>query len=221
MIKTIGIKLVGILAILIAMNLFLLFIWLFWATPTKEDAEINLASINSEISRLRSSITNIKEEITYYNANKAKFDELKKIGFTTEQNRLTIAKNLNDIRQASLVQNLKYNISDMVIIDNKSVQKLSHQLVKMTINLTNINAYFDTDIYKFTHMLNNKFGGHVRLLSVSLKRQPPEMFSDIIDKITNNKENIYTVTGDIDFEWYAILKQPEEETSPAGIKANY
>ena len=214
MIRIIGPKLIGIITLLVAINIALLSIWYFWTTPMTAQAKIDLSVINSEISKLRASIANIKDELKYYDDNKVKFDKLiEKTGYTTERDRTSIAKSLNELRQKSLIQELEYDISDTLEIENQLAKKAKYQLVKRRIDLKNIKAFFDTDIYKFIYAINNDFKGHTRIVSTELRRRPVEEFNKILDNITN-KEKDYMIVGNISFEWYALLKLPGEEALP-------
>ena len=79
--RIIGPRLLTTLGILVAFNLALFAAWFLWATPLKTDAERNLRTLDGEITKLRRSIVNIKDEMVYYNENIDKFNALKEKGF--------------------------------------------------------------------------------------------------------------------------------------------
>ncbi len=213
MIRIIGPKLILIILLLLFFNASLFGSWFFWSTPMKEQAEMNLNGINAEISKLRSSIYDIKDELKYYDDNKDNFASLVDDGYMKEQSRFSIAEVLEKMRKSSHVQKLSYDISDMAELEHDKAEKAKHRLVKRRIELKDINGFFDTDVYKFIYSLNSEFPGHTRVVSVDISRDPLSKFEGIIETISSGKQGSF-ISGSIDIDWYALVKLPDVENVP-------
>lgn len=214
MIKVIGIKLISIIATLLILNGGFFAVWFYMFSPMKEDANKELNTLNSQITQLRQKILNIKEEKKYYDANIDKYYALKDTGYMSDQDELQLTANLNIPYTAHHLISMSYDISNRTILPSTEIDRTKHELVKRSIELQDIDAYFDTDIFKFLHDINTKFPGHTRLRMISMTRKEPTTFSAALDRIAMGTEE-GIMTGTVSLDWYAMVpvsfvdEQPE------------
>lgn len=210
--RIIGPRLLVTLGILVSFNLALFAAWFLWATPLKTDAERSLRALDSEINKLRKSIVNIKDELVYYNDNIDKYNALKEKGFIRGEEDNTQTQVFEFIaaqRTANRIINMQYEIAEPVTIKSREVALTKYMLQKRQITLSNISAFFDTDIFRLLHQLNTQAAGHTRITSVSFVRPEPAGFEKALERIAlGTQEGLITATVLLD--WYNMAPLPEE-----------
>ncbi|TNE32043.1 MAG: hypothetical protein EP349_02560 [Alphaproteobacteria bacterium] len=211
--RIIGPRLLATLGVLVAFNLVLFATWFLWATPLRTDAERNLRTLDGEINKLRRSIVNIKDEMVYYNENIDRYNTLKDKGFILtgeeENPQAQVFDFIAAQRTANRIINMQYEIGEPVTIKSREVELTKNMLQKRQITLSNISAFFDTDIYRMIHQLNTQAAGHTRVTSVSLIRANPDTFEKALDRIAlGTQEGLITATVLLD--WYNMAPLPEE-----------
>ncbi len=204
MIKVIGAKLISIITALIFLNGGLFAAWFYMVSPMKEDANKELKTLNAKITQLRQKILNIKEEKKYYDENIGKYNALQAKGYMTPQDELQLTQNLNAPYTAHHLINMSYDISSVQKLPSSEIDRTKHELIKRSIELQDIDAYFDTDIFKFIHDVNTKFPGHTRFKSITMTRKEPATFSAALDRIAMGTEE-GIMTGNILLDWYAMV----------------
>ncbi|MBL1147296.1 MAG: hypothetical protein HND56_09150 [Pseudomonadota bacterium] len=211
--RIIGPRLLATLGVLVAFNLALFATWFLWATPMRTDAERNLRKLDGEIKKLRSSIVNIKDEMIYYNDNIDKFNALKDKGFILsgeeDNTQAQVFDFISAQRTANRIINMQYEITEPTTIKSREIELTKHMLQKRQITLSNIAAFFDTDIFRMIHQLNTQAAGHTRITSVSLVRPNPDNFEKSLERIAlGTQEGLITAT--ILLDWYNMAPLPEE-----------
>lgn len=211
--RIIGPRLLVTLGILVGFNLVLFAAWFLWATPLKTDAERNLRTLDGEINKLRRSIANIKDEMVYYNENIDRFNALKEKGFIRsgeeDGTQAQVFEFIAEQRTANRIINMQYEIAEPVTIKSREIELAKHMLQKRQITLSNIFAFFDTDIFRLLHQLNTQAAGHTRITSVSFVRPEPAGFEKALERIAlGTQEGLITATVILD--WYNMAPLPEE-----------
>ena len=211
--RIIGTRLMATLGILVAFNLVLFAAWFLWATPLKTDAEKNLRKLDGEINKLRLSIVNIKDEMVYYNEHINDFNALKESGFILSgEEDSTQAQVLEFIaaqRTTNRIINMQYEIAEPSVIKSRNIEATKQMLEKRQITLSNIAAFFDTDIFRLLHQLNTQASGHTRITSVSFVRPEPSGFEKSLERIAlGTQESLINATVMLD--WYNMVPLPEE-----------
>ncbi len=214
--RIIGPRLLATLGVLVAFNLVLFATWFLWAMPMRTDAERNLRTLDGEINKLRRSIVNIKDEMVYYNDNIDKFNALKATGFiltgeedSTQSTQAQVFDFISTQRTANRIINMQYEIAEPVTIKSREIELTKNMLQKRQITLSNIAAFFDTDIFRMIHQLNTQAAGHTRITSVSLIRANPDNFEKALERISmGTQEGLITATVLLD--WYNMAPLPEE-----------
>ncbi|TVQ83125.1 MAG: hypothetical protein EA357_07225 [Micavibrio sp.] len=215
MIQVIGTRLIVMAVLLAVLNAGFFAGWFLWAKPLKEDAERQVQRLDRDISRLRNSIDNIKEEMVYYEANIDKFEKLREEGFVSEKNRMDIVDFIAEKRSVNRIINVRYDISEAATIRNRDIDATGHTLTRHRVLLENISAFLDTDIFRFIHALNTEAQGQTRLRSVTFTRPNPERFDSLLDRIAEGQqETLIATVATID--WYNMAEgEVVEEQQPA------
>lgn len=211
--RIIGPRLLTTLGILVAFNLALFAAWFLWATPLKTDAERNLRTLDGEITKLRRSIVNIKDEMVYYNENIDKFNALKEKGFILsgeeDNTQAQVFEFIAAQRTANRIINMQYEIAEPITIKSREIELTKHMLQKRQITLSNISAFFDTDLFRLLHQLNTQAAGHTRITSVSFIRPAPDGFEKALERIAlGTQEGLVNAT--VTMDWYNMAPLPEE-----------
>ncbi len=218
MIKLIGRKRFTILVALAMVNVVLLAALMLWVIPSRDNAENQLNGLNGQIGTLQTDITTIKEQIQKTQEHMPYYDRLADIGFFDNQDRFEAERVIQNIQNTSGVRSASFSIGELVDINEPLAEQAGHRLVMSPVEVKNLQAFNDIEVYKLLYMINNNFSGHTRLKSLKLER-PLVITQESLDALSDLERNIGFVTGTAEFEWYTMLEKPAEEVP--GIEGAY
>ena len=119
MIKLIGLKRATTIAAMLILNLLIVAALALVIEPMREEAEMRLNMSNAEIARLSSDTQNIKAELSAYDGNLARYEELKRRGFFMSQDRFEASRLLDDMRAKAELTGYNYKIEPIKAISNR------------------------------------------------------------------------------------------------------
>lgn len=183
--KLIGGKRLAQLVVLGGINAVLLTVWLLLVMPLKDDSQTELSGIEAQISNLRTSILNIKDEMRFFQENQANYEAMKTSGFFMPQDRFVISRQLEDMRRVFRIIGFSYVIGDNEGVPNTDAQTSKSKLINSRIKFSNMNLYIDTDLYAFLNALNGFLPGYARINDIEIRRTNDfsnETLQKIMDK---------------------------------------
>lgn len=215
MIKLIGRKRFIILVSVLMVNIILAAFWFLWIEPSRIDAENRLSSLNSQISTLQNDIATIKDQIAETEKNIPHYNRLAEMGFFDDQDRFNAERLIHNIQNNSGVRSASFSIDELIDVNEPLAREAKHRLVMSPIEIKDIQAYNDIEVYKLLYLLNNSFTGHTRLKSFSMSR-PLVITEADLDKLSDPEKAKAFVSATAVFEWYTMLEIPPEDVPGVG-----
>lgn len=210
--KLIGGRRLAQLVALGGVNAVLLAAWFLWAVPMREGAELQLATVQGEISGLRGSIFNVKDEMKFFRDNQALYESMKAAGFFDAQDRFDISRRLEEMRRVFRIIGFSYGIGDSETVPSIDAQTAKAKLVNSQIQFSSMNIYVDTDMYAFMSALGSYLPGYARIDEIEIKRSV-DFSSDALQRIAN-KEPAGLLEATLSVDLMALI--PEQSASGAG-----
>ena len=215
MMKLIGRKRFLTIVVLAMINLVLASIYFLWISPSSYDADIELNSLNGQISKLQGDITSIKEQIEETRSNIPYYDALEAQGFFQEQNRFNAEREIKDIQEESQIKTATFSIGSLLDVNEPKAMDAKHRLVVSKVEIKNLKSYTDKEIYRLMYLINTKFPGHTRFVALNIDR-PLLITEKDFESIQDPESDTAFVSGTAEFEWYSMLEDAPEEVPDIG-----
>ena len=190
-VKSIGGQRFFQLAGLIAANVILFGMWFFWLMPAQEEAQSNLAVIDSQLTELRMSIDTVKDDTKFLQSNQSGFETLRTSGFLAPQDRFHISKQLEDMRKNFRVIGFSYSIGDTEVVANAEAQAAQFQLVGSDIKFDTMKLYTDMDLFAFINAMGQYLPGHARVQNLELRRAMPVSASELLNIMNKQPKGFF------------------------------
>ncbi len=169
MIKLIGAKRLIIIAVLTGLCIVLAGASYMLIKPENEQVTRELAKLKSDINFKRSETDRFRQEMTEIQSEKNTFQSLQTLGFLGEQSRLEARKRIEAIQSYSRVLSVRYDIAPGKVENAETAADADQVLLKTEIKI-DLDALDDADVYKFIHLMENAFIGHISVTSFELER---------------------------------------------------
>ncbi|NCC22975.1 MAG: hypothetical protein EOM26_11035 [Alphaproteobacteria bacterium] len=179
--------------------------------PQNVAAEREMRSLKSQVAAKRNDIEKVRAELDKLTEQKDTFEELRKVGFFSQQDRLVAKDRIEEIQELSSVLAVRYRIRPAEIETNPLIRKAKHVVLASPFEIT-VDALDDSDIYRFIYLLQTSFPGHASFDSVNLKRGAQVDDASLRQILTDRP--VALVNGNLKFTWRTIL--PEEQVSIQG-----
>lgn len=211
MVKLIGRRRLISLSALLAIHNTLIVALFFWAQPLRVNMENRITLADRNITTLRSSILNIKNELKEYELNAPFHEILVKMGFFQKQDRFLIRSQLEDIKNDINAPSFAYSIKPVAIIENSDAEKAKHQLTQSQVSINNVKAQSDIEIFALLDAVNTKFSGQTRIESFSIKRTK-DVTNALLEQLRAG-DRPPLVQATIVFDWQTLAPIIDEEAS--------
>ncbi|TAL35553.1 MAG: hypothetical protein EPN97_07210 [Alphaproteobacteria bacterium] len=216
--KLIGVKRTLILAILLAINLAVAAVFFLQVDPMREDSLRKLSTMNSQIAEQSQKIANIKADLETFKATLPKYELLEKKGFTLNQDRFRMSRDLDDVRMKSSLAGFSFTINDIRKIDNADALAAQMQLIDSRIKIENVVSLLDLNFYDFIDIMQWQFPAHVRVQSFDVMRKDP-LNSVALGHIAKG-EPVNLISATAFFDWLTIVPKLETksgQSTPGGL----
>jgi hypothetical protein len=217
-VKLIGVKRALILAILFAINLAIAAVFFLQLSPMRDDAQQKLDGINDEIGATSQKIASIKSDLDTFNKTLPQYKELEQKGFTRNQDRFGMSRDLDDVRKKAALAGFSFTISDIKKVDNPDATTAQMQLIDSRIKIENVVSLLDVNFYDFVDLMQTDFPEHLRVQSFEITRKNP-LNSDALAKIAQ-KEPVNLLSATAQFDWLTVIPKQEQNgqsPTPGGL----
>lgn len=170
MIELLGFKRAVLLGVLLLVNAIIGAAFFFMIMPMKEEADRNLASTRSEISRLQNDIQNIKLEMQSLKDTMPQYDALAARGFFLDQDRFYVTRTLEEMKNLSQLSGFAFSIEDLREVKSPEAQKAKKRLIASRIKIDRVISLLDTGFFDFMNVIETSFPAHARIKSFDVKR---------------------------------------------------
>ncbi len=210
MIQIIGVKRILILIILLAVNVALAAATYLYVVPKSDTLERQLRSTRSQVAQKRTEADQLRNEFDVIQEKKASFENLRDLGFISEQNRLVARRRIMDIQKYSRVIRANYNINPANISHSKTTDEIDHVILASPLTV-NVEAVDDIDFYSFVYWMETAFPGHMSLNSLQLTRT--NELNETTLRAIGSGSPIALMKGDVNMLWRTIApKQDVKDT---------
>lgn len=204
MIQVIGVKRILIVLFLVAINAALAAALYLYLMPESQKTERTLRSTRSQVSQMRSDAAELRTDIAQIEEKKNYYNNLEKLGFRSDQNRLVARRRIMDIQQYSKVLKAGYQIGSANVVQNSILQDSNQAILESEIAV-DIDAMDDVDFYSFIYWLQNTFPGHVVVDQINLTRV--QDVNDITIRRIGSGDPVTMVRGKIIGRWRTVVPQ--------------
>ncbi len=213
--KLIGVKRALILAILFAINLAIAAVFFLQLSPMRDDAQQKLDGINDEIGQTSQKIASIKADLDTFNKTLPQFQALEKKGFTLNQDRFRMSRDLDDVRKRAQLAGFSFTISDIKKVDNPDASAAQMQLIDSRIKIENVVSLLDVNFYDFVDLMQSDFPAHLRVQSFEISRR--DALNEAALAHIARKEPVNLISATAQFDWLTVIpKQEQNGQTPAG-----
>ncbi len=169
MIKVVGFKRLIIFVVLLSVNLILGAAIYLYVLPEQETAEGDLRSISSQTRAKQADISRMQLEFKQLDELQNRFDNLKADGFFSTQIRSEAKEVLSVIQRKSNVISATVSVKPGQIENSVDAQKSGHQVLMSPVEVR-VEAFDDSDVYRYIEVANDMFPGHLRVDGVNMRR---------------------------------------------------
>lgn len=215
--KLIGVKRTLMLAILLAVNLAIAAVFFLQINPMRDDANAKLNEVNGEIASQSQKIASIKSDMDTFNKTLPDFKALEAKGFTLNQDRFRMSRDLDDVRKKASLAGFSFTINDVRKIDNPDALAAHMQLIDSRIRIENVVSLLDLNIYDFVDKMTTDFPAHLRVQSFEITRKDP--LNDVALGHIAKKEPVNLISATAEFDWLTMIPKQEQtgQTQAGGL----
>ncbi len=210
MIAILGAKRVLGLVFLIAINVALSATAYLFVLPQTQAKQVELRGLSSRISGVRTDINRMQVEFSQIEQQQAQFENLKKRGFFSDQQRRQAEKVFEIIQKQAGVISAVAKIEAGTVESNVEAQKAEYEILSSPVKIR-VEAIDSVDIFRYLYLLEHFFPGHVAIKNIEIARKA-EVTGPILRSIASG-ENPVLVCADIDIIWRTMI--PHAEVIPA------
>lgn len=212
--KLIGIKRALILAILLAANLAIAGLYFLAIEPMRNNAAVQLTSIEGEIGGLQSKIQNVKRELDDFKQNLPKYEELKRVGFFNAQDRFDLMRHLDKVKTEAELVGFPFDVTEVRELSNSDAAASQSRLIYSRIEIKDLPTMVDVDFFRFVDVMMASFPSHVRMNSFSIARVP-NLDAAFLTQI-RKREKLSAITAEASFDWLTIVPAPKDNQPANG-----
>lgn len=169
MIEVIGLKRLIILVSLVLINLALAALTYLYLIPESDDSDNRLTRIERDVRSARGDLNRMQVEFEILERQQDRFDALKDAGYFSNQVRSEARELLSQIRGESDVVSARVSVEPGVTSDSFGVSKVKYKILTSMIKVQ-IEAFDDSDVYRYVDLLQRRFPGDVTVDALSVKR---------------------------------------------------
>ena len=221
MINLLGPKKIAVIVILLVLNIGAAFTTYSYFTPIGAKMKKQIRTITAETRAKQADIEQLRRETTEIVDQKSFYDDLEKIGFFSDQNRIEARRNIEDIQRISRALRVQYDMKPAEVIPNTISEDSGYVFLDTPVSI-NIDVIDDADLYKFIYWIQASFPGHVSFRKISVKRKLDVNEANLKKISDSNPQPM--VSGIVEFRWKTMIVKegaaaPDSApASPAGGK---
>lgn len=169
MINVIGVRRLIVLAVLLIVNGTLAAAMYLYVNSELDRSGRDLKKLRQQVSTVQSDIDRMQIEFEQLGKQQNQFDALKEGGFFSVQTRSIAKEKFKKIQQDARVISAVANVKSGHLEDNAEAAKAKHKMLVSPIEIE-IKAFDDGDIYKYLHLVETEFPGHVSVETINIRR---------------------------------------------------
>ncbi len=204
MIEVIGLKRLMILALLILLNTALALLTYLYVVPESDLAKNTLRNMEQQVSRAHAELGRMQVEFEILEKQQGRFDALKKEGYFSRQVRSDAKELFRDVRERSGVFSALANVTPGVTSDDYGVSKVKYKILTSVITV-NIEAFDDSDIYRYMDLLQRDFPGDITIDKVSINRTK-DVNAAVLRGIASGR-NLPLVGASLTASWSTLIPE--------------
>jgi len=210
MISVIGFKRIVLLLVFLAINgLFAAMIYGYLA-PQNVESERKIRSLKGQINTVQVDIERMQLEFEQLGRQQGQFDALKADGFFKPQGRTLAKEALKNVQDKSKVISAVASIDPGRIEENKEAQKSKHKVLISPVEIK-LKAFDDRDVYRYIHILQETFPGHISIDSMEIKRTRDVSAAVLRAIVTGINPEL--VAAKMELSWRTMIPEDQVITS--------
>lgn len=204
--EILGIKRVFGLALGVGANVVMALFLYLYLIPAVDSRTNELNSLRGENSARSAEVQNLRQEIEAFEGQKVAFEDLKRLGFFSTQDRVMAREKIDEIRTLSRLLSIRYRVEPAAYTSDDLIAKARHVIVSSPLSVT-LEAIEDKDVYRFLYLMETVFPGHVSLEEISLQKKA-EVTQPILRQIGTGVP-VVLVGGEARFVWRTVIPQDQ------------
>lgn len=217
MIKVIGIKRLLVFLVLLSVNSILGASIYLYVLPEQENADSELKKITSQVRTKQADISKMQLEFKQLDELQNKFDRLKNNGFFSTQIRSEAKEILSTIQSESKVVSATVSVKSGSLENSEDAQKSGHQVLMSPVEVK-VEAFDDSDVYRYIEIAQDKFPGHLRVDDISMYRSR-DVSATVLRAISAGASPPL-VTATINMSWRTMIPESQVLESETDSKRN-
>jgi hypothetical protein len=191
----------GMPVLLAIVNVVLLGLWLGVLAPLIEDSEFTKRATQNANAGLRGQVEKVGHWLATIDESRDRYAGLIDRGFLDPQNRLAVARQLDQLRGIHGLTSIHYQITPERVLDDRATRKTGFTIVSTRITVKML-GLFDADLVSFSQAVIDELPGQVRPLSLALQRLTVPTEQSL--KALREGTLIDFVGGEFVFEWNTL-----------------
>lgn len=215
MIASIGYKKSLLLFVLAGVLAFLVFSTYFVFQPKAAKSKSELQKLEAQASTLQSEIDQMQQDFVQFDAKKALFENISRMGFFNDQNRVLARERFDTLQKLSKIMSARYEIKPAKVYSQNIPLETGFVVMESPITIT-LTAIDDIDIYRFIYYLNYGFPGHITIDKLEIKREG-SVTPDVLKAIGRGNPPAL-ITAKMDMQWRTMARK--ESIAPETLSSN-
>lgn len=184
--------------------------------PLRAQAETDFNSMKNQVTKLRSDIYNMKEDLKKLQAGIVDYEALQEKGYFLQQDRFLISRQLEDVRLASELGGFSFDVSSIQSVPNAEVEKAGYKLQHSKIIINNVVSYTDQSFFDFLQEYTDSFPGHGRVASYTISRKGDVTPTEL--QRVRNRESVSLIDARAELNWFTMVQDVQEEDQNTGFR---
>lgn len=216
MMAALGKKRLAILAALLLVNALLAAVSYGILYPRMRAVQNRIAAADARTAEAQLDIDKIQAAFQQLDLQKGRFENLRKTGFLSDQNRRDAEEALESIQARAGVISAKVNIRPGAAQDNAEAQKAGYKLLSSPMAIE-IQAITDRDLYAYLYGLENFFPGHLTIRKMHIERNGA--LTDVVLRALAKGEKPPLVKANVEATWRSLILEKDETQAGAAPAA--
>lgn len=170
--------------------------------PHTEEMEDQYYAARRDISAVEDVISGHKSAFEAFSDQRREFDKVVDKGFFKSQRRLELAQIFADLQEETGLLNVRYDVLPGEIEDHDKAAEIEHRMMKSAMSIE-VDAFMDADIVAFVKGLKENLPGHVKVVSLSLRRRG-NLDQQALEQISEGNKPLL-VQAELKAEWRNLV----------------
>jgi hypothetical protein len=187
--------------IVVVINALLVSVLIMWQLPKKDEVNVLHDQTERRKMDLQNQIVELPKKYELMQKNEEEYEAMRLKGYFTDQDRIVFRQLLNDLRLATKVRQVGYDIKPLTVVANQALSNTDVELLKSEVSVT-LRSATDLEIREFVHVLQDSTPGFSAIKQQSFTRA--EDLNDVNLIKLGNGEAIDFVDSQYTFEWFTL-----------------